>query len=63
MLAVDAGIGLSWINPDNIPTEFKAAYLMLTHDDYNAWGQNLDLTYLAEVQNGAIYSNNIAKCE
>jgi hypothetical protein len=62
LLAFDDGLGLSWIKPDDIPTRLQAQYIVLTHDDWQAWGKERNLLKIADVQNGALYQNLDADC-
>jgi hypothetical protein len=75
LLAVDAGFGLSWVTnwsfPDfdiaiparyQIPSQFQSRYLLLTHDDYEAWGNRLNLRRLADAPSGALYINRDVIC-
>lgn len=68
LLAVDAGIGLSWhfdwdeTGRFSTPEDFRSRYLMLTDEEYAQWGAGLNLRELVRVQNGALYENLDAAC-
>lgn len=63
LLAFDDGLGLSWIKPDDIPSRLQARYVLLTNDDWQAWGKGRNLVMMAEVQNGALYQNLDTDCD
>ena len=75
LLAIDAGMGLSWAFdwvfpgfdlpvPDDytIPETFQSRYLILTDADYNSWGQSLNLQRLERAPDGNLYLNLDADC-
>ena len=75
LLAIDAGMGLSWAFdwvfpgfdlpvPDDytIPETFQSRYLILTDADYNTWGQSLNLQGLERAPEGNLYLNLDAEC-
>ena len=76
LLAIDAGLGLSWAFdwvfpefdlpvPDDytIPDTFQSRYLILTDADFESWGQSLNLERLERAPQGAVYLNLDADCE
>lgn len=76
LLSIDAGMGLSWafdwVFPDfdlpvpedyTIPESFQSRYLILTDEDYNAWGQALNLEHLERAPQGNLYLNLDVDCE
>ncbi len=75
LLAIDAGLGLSWAFdwvfpefdlpvPDDytIPDTFQSRYLILTDEDFNTWGQDLNLERLERAPHGAVYLNLDVAC-
>ncbi|MEO1290074.1 MAG: hypothetical protein AAFV93_20160 [Chloroflexota bacterium] len=76
LLAIDPGIGLSWTfdwvftdfdlpipSEYKIPETFQSRYLILTDEDYNRFGQFLNLQRLERAPEGSLYLNLDAECE
>lgn len=62
LLAFDAGLGLTWLSEQHVPSRFQAAYLLLTDDDALAWANRLNIQRLTTVNQGSLYRNLDADC-
>ncbi len=63
LLAIPRGMGITWINPDDVPTRFQARYLLLADWDVAAWQARLNITPMVRVRDGTVYRNLDAACD